>query len=175
MKVAIFGASGLVGRELRNLLDEKEIPWIGTYNKSSFPNGVCLEKTDTHSLIHFLKEQQITHCINCVAERNVDLCEKQWEQTYETNCAFAARLAEACLTQTIYFLHVSTDYVFDGSQPPYSPQSNCHPIQAYGKSKCLAEQAIQEVNKSCAIVRVPVLYTHRYKTLLETAVTMLGK
>jgi S-adenosylmethionine synthetase len=175
MKVAIFGASGLVGRELRRLFDSKGIPWVGTYNTSAFPTGIYMKKTDTSSLNDFVNAHQVTHCINCIAERNVDLCEKQWELTYETNCAFAARLATVCMKNNIYFLHVSTDYVFDGSQAPYSPLSTCHPIQAYGKSKRLAEQAIEDVNTSCCIVRVPVLYTDNYKNLLETSVTMIGK
>lgn len=175
MKVAIFGASGLVGRSLRHIFTEKGIDWIGTYNKSSFEGGYPLEKTDESSLLTFLKEHTVTHCINCVAERNVDLCEKDWEGTCETNALFAARLASICKILNVYFLHISTDYVFDGANPPYSPSSEKNPIQAYGKSKALAEDYIQDKNENACIVRVPVLYTHRYKNLLETAVTMIGK
>lgn len=175
MKVAIFGASGLVGRSLRHILTEKGIDWIGTYNKSSFEGGYSLEKTDELSLQTFLKEHVITHCINCVAERNVDLCEKEWDRTHETNTMFPGRLAEVCKENNIYFLHISTDYVFDGSNAPYTPESQTSPIQAYGKSKALAEYTVKIKNPDACIVRVPVLYTHRYKNILETAVTMIGK
>ncbi len=175
MKVAIFGASGLVGRNLATYFDTKNIQWVGTYNKSPFPNGIYLSQIDTQSLKKFLKENVITVCINCVAERNVDFCETQWDKTYETNCAFAARLSSVCFEESIYFLHISTDYVFDGSQPPYMPSSISNPIQAYGKSKSLAEKEIQKTNPNACIVRVPVLYTQHYKNLLETAVTMIGK
>jgi dTDP-4-dehydrorhamnose reductase len=175
MKVAIFGASGLVGRSLRHFLTILDIEWVGTYNRSSFPNGHFLEKTDIASLEYFLKEYQITHCINCVAERNVDLCEKQWEAALETNCLFATRLAEASKHLNIFLIHISTDYVFDGSSPPYLPSSTPCPIQAYGKSKAQAEALIQTIYPEACIVRVPVLYTQRYTNILETAVTMIGK
>lgn len=175
MKVAIFGASGLVGRSLRNILDQNDIPWIGTYNKMPFEGGVQLPATNTNAVQEFFKLHSVTHCINCVAERNVDLCEKQWETTLETNCWFAKRLAEASVKANIYFLHVSTDYVFDGSASPYYPDSEKYPIQSYGKSKAKAEDEIRFVNPDSCIVRVPVLYTHRYNTIMETAVTMIGK
>lgn len=175
MKVAIFGASGLVGRSLRILLDQSNIPWVGTYNTSPFEGGIHLKFTDVVSLQNLLEEHAITHCVNCVAERNVDRCEKQQESTMETNCWFAKRLAESCLQKKVYFLHVSTDYVFDGSASPYYPDSKCFPIQAYGKSKLQAEVEIQQIIKEACIVRVPVLYTQRYTTILETAVTMIGK
>jgi dTDP-4-dehydrorhamnose reductase len=175
MKVAIFGASGLVGRSLRHFLTTLNIEWVGTYNTSSFPNGYSLEKTDTPSLESFMKDHEITHCINCVAERNVDLCEKQWEAAFETNCLFATRLAEASKQLDIFMVHISTDYVFDGSSPPYLPSSIPCPIQAYGKSKTQAEINIQKILPEACILRVPVLYTQRYTNILETAVTMIGK
>lgn len=175
MKVAIFGASGLVGRSIRHFLSERSIDWIGTYNTSPFEGGHKVNTTDELSLTHFLSENAITHCINCVAERNVDFCEKEWDKTFETNTLFASRLAYVCRENTIYFLHISTDYVFDGADPPYSPASPINPIQAYGRSKALAENDVRQKNPDACIVRVPVLYTHRYKNILETAVTMIGK
>lgn len=175
MKVAIFGASGLVGRSMRHILSEKGIAWVGTYNTSAFDGGFYLDNTDELTLSNFLSSHAVTHCINCVAERNVDKCEKEWDRTYETNSLFAGRLAEVCRQAHVYYLHISTDYVFDGSDPPYNPQSPTNPIQAYGKSKSQAEYFIQIKNPHACIVRVPVLYTHRYKNILETAVTMIGK
>jgi dTDP-4-dehydrorhamnose reductase len=175
MKVALLGASGLVGRSLRAFLEQDNIPWIGTYNTSPFEGGVAIDLSNKETIYSFFKTHNITHCINCIAERNVDLCEKQVDKTMETNCWFAKRLAEICSKQNIYYLHVSTDYVFDGSSPPYSPDSLYNPLQIYGKSKMKAEEEIKHVNETACIVRVPVLYTQRYKTILETAVTMIGK
>lgn len=175
MKVSIFGASGLVGRSLRDYFDEKKIDYIGTYNQSPYEGGFHLENTEEEYLVQFLKNHQITSCVNCVAQRNVDTCEKNWEDAYEINCAFAKRLALACKELNIFFVHLSTDYVFDGSNSPYSPTSPHNPIQAYGKSKDEAEKEVLAAYPDSCIVRVPVLYTQRYKTILETAVTMIGK
>lgn len=175
MTLAIFGASGLVGRSLREFCSNHSIHWIGTYKKSSFPNGIFFDKSDTDSILSFLLEHSITHCINCVAERNVDLCEKEQASAFETNCLFATNLAEICYSKGIYMLHISTDYVFDGQHPPYLPSSPTSPIQEYGKAKEQAEKNILDKHKEAAIVRVPVLYTDKYKNILETAITMIGK
>lgn len=175
MKVAVLGASGLVGRSIFSLLKSQNIDSIGTYHTSPFPDGVKLSLTDIQSLELFLKENKITACINCIAERNVDLCEKEWEKIVEINCYFASRLAEACCCENIYLLHISTDYVFSGNEPPYYPDSNTCAIQAYGRSKELAEKEVIGKHSRSCIVRVPVLYTHLYKTLNETAVSILGK
>jgi dTDP-4-dehydrorhamnose reductase len=175
MKVAIFGASGLVGRSMRHLLSKVNIEWVGTYNKHPFPNGYFLEKTNVDALEQFFTEHNVTHCINCIAERNVDLCEKDFSLANEINALFPGRLAFVCKQLSIYFLHISTDYVFDGSSPPYSPSSVPNPIQAYGKTKTEAENLIKQLYPESCIVRVPVLYTQNFTSILETAVTMIGK
>jgi S-adenosylmethionine synthetase len=175
MKVAVFGASGLVGRSLRALLTELNIEWIGTYSTNPFEDGIYLDVKDEKSIIAFFSKHEFTHCINCVAERNVDICEKDFDITLVVNARFAEILAEQCLKTNIYMLHISTDYVFDGSSAPYLPTSECSPIQAYGKSKYFAEQKIQKMYTKSCIVRVPVLYTQNYRFLNETAVTMIAK
>ena len=107
MKVAIFGASGLVGRNLGDYLTEKKIEWIGTYNKNQCNNSIFVDITKQESISQFLLENNITHCVNSIAERNVDLCEKQWDTSYEINCRVALRIATACKTHSISFLHIS--------------------------------------------------------------------
>lgn len=175
MKVLVFGASGIVGRSLGSFLSEHQIKWIGTYNKNPFENAVHLDIHDKQEVDAVLSENGITHCINCIAQRNVDLCETQWEETLAVNCQFVKEVAQLCYQKNIYFFHISTDYVFDGTNPPYSTSSERCPIQSYGQSKKLAEIQIEEVNRDACIVRVPVLYTQRYTTLLDTVVTSIGK
>jgi S-adenosylmethionine synthetase len=175
MKVAILGASGIVGRSLASFLTEKRIEWVGTYNTNPFEGGIQLQAAEKDTIKELFETHKVTHCVNCIAQRNVDVCEKQWDSTVDVNCTLAKHVAAACLEKNIYFVHISTDYVFDGSSPPYLPTTQHCPIQAYGKSKSLAEQAIVETNPSASILRVPVLYTQRYTTINETAVTMIGK
>lgn len=175
MRVLVFGASGIVGRSIGSFLSEHQIKWIGTYNKNPFENAVFVDIRKKEQIETLFSEDNFTHCINCIAQRNVDLCETQLEETLLVNCQFVKELAELCFKKNIYFFHISTDYVFDGTNPPYMPSSNRCPIQSYGHSKSLAETQIETVNPDACIVRVPVLYTQRYTSLLDTVVTSIGK
>jgi dTDP-4-dehydrorhamnose reductase/beta-phosphoglucomutase-like phosphatase (HAD superfamily) len=175
MNVVVFGASGIVGRSICTLLSQHQIKWIGTYNKHPFENSVKIDIGDKHQINTLLSENNITHCINCIAQRNVDICEAEWEKTLNINCQFVKEIVQLCFEKDIYFFHISTDYVFDGMNPPYSPLNERCPMQFYGRSKTLAEINIQEVNKNACVVRVPVLYTQRYTLLTDTVITTIGK
>lgn len=175
MKVAIFGAAGLVGRSMICLLEKQNIDWVGTYHKTKVSNSYNINCSSKDEVYRFLKDNNCTHSINCIAERNVDLCEKDWTSAVKTNNDIAKNIAVLCKDLNIFFLHISTDYVFDGMAPPYFPNSSFSPLQAYGKSKAMAEDSIRTYNCNACIVRVPVLYTHRYNTLTETAITLIGK
>lgn len=175
MKVAIFGASGLVGRSLCSLLTEKKMAWVGTYNTSPCENSYKLNIEDETRIKEFLLSHQITHVVNCIAERNVDFCEKHLEKVLVVNREFPKILATLCKEYQLYLLHISTDYVFEGNQGPYFPYTQPKPLQVYGQTKLQAEEEIKKITDKYCIIRVPVLYTQHYRTLLETAVTMIGK
>ena len=55
-------------------------------------------------------------------------------------------------------IYISTDYVFDGTQPPYEVEDKPHPLQFYGETKLGGEEAIKSVNSDAVILRVPILY-----------------
>jgi dTDP-4-dehydrorhamnose reductase len=175
MKVFVAGASGLVGRDLLDLFEKESISWIGSYNTHPFPKGVKVNFLDQSELQSIFQEHGITHCINAIAERAVDVCEKNWPLAYQTNVQIASNLARVCSHLGIQFIHISTDYVFDGTKSPYSKDSLPNPLQVYGITKHVAELRVQAACPTAQIIRVPVLYTHSYTNLLETAVTMIGK
>lgn len=175
MRVLVCGASGLVGRDLCSLLDKKNIEYIGIHNSRAVKNSFKVDLFNESDVRAFIEKEKPTVCVNCVADRNVDTCEKQWDTIKQINVDIPAILAKICSDLHIYFLHISTDYVFDGRSSPYSPTSQVNPLQNYGISKLLAELRIQAQSADYAIVRVPVLYTDSYYSLNETAVTVLAK
>ena len=175
MTVAILGASGLVGKTLSHYLTQKNIPWLGTYRRSPVEGGVYLDDFSTESLLCFFQNHTITSCVNCIAERNVEYCEKNKDTIFEINTLFARQIAEACKQSNIYLLHISTDYVFDGSAHPYYPDTRRYPIQMYGKSKMQGEDEILRLNKDACIVRVPALYSNIYTSLSDSVVSVIGK
>jgi S-adenosylmethionine synthetase len=175
MKVLVCGSSGLVGRDLCSLLEKQKIEYVGIHNSRPAKNSFKINLLNENEIRTFIEKEKPTVCVNCVADRNVDTCEKQWENTKEVNVEIPSILATICSELHIYFLHISTDYVFDGKKSPYFPGSLTNPLQNYGISKLLAELRIQAQSTNYGIIRVPVLYTDSYIRLNETAVTVLAK
>ena len=95
--------------------------------------------------------------------------------TKKINVDLVESLVTACSERNIHFIHISTDYVFDGKNQPSLPSTEPNPLQNYGISKYIAEKRVLSALKTACIIRVPVLYTDSYLSLSETAVTQLGK
>jgi dTDP-4-dehydrorhamnose reductase len=89
---------------------------------------------------------------------NVDVCEKEQEKCYELNVAAVNTLIQICQQYNIRLIHLSTDFIFDGLNGPYSETDKPNPLSFYGKSKWEAEQLL--INSSCsfAIIRTIIVY-----------------
>jgi dTDP-4-dehydrorhamnose reductase len=175
MKVLIAGGSGLVGRCLIELLESKGIPYVSTYNSRPSKNGYKINFEDEVALGKFLDEEKPTVSVNCIVQRLTDICEKNWDETKRTNIDIVDTFSRACNQRGIQFIHISTDYIFDGKKAPYGPNSIPNPLQNYGISKLIAEQRVIANAKRYSIVRVPVLYCDKVESLEENAVTLIGK
>jgi dTDP-4-dehydrorhamnose reductase/beta-phosphoglucomutase-like phosphatase (HAD superfamily) len=132
-------------------------------------------------------------CVFLVGERNIDLCEKDWNATLRINVDAADHMSALCAKEGIYFIHLSTDYVFDGTSQPCFSNSPVNPIQNYGISKLMSEYRVQKnyihqvTLASCltsigisapnyCIIRSPLLYTSNTRSsLYDNSVTALAK
>ncbi|CAF3079731.1 unnamed protein product [Rotaria sp. Silwood2] len=112
--------------------------------------------------------------VHCAAERKPDEFEKNPTKSMFLNVEVTRNLAELAAKENIFFILISTDYIFDGKNPPYKEDDIPNPLQAYGKSKYEAEQVTQKISKDHLILRVPLLYGE-VETLDENAVTILFK
>ncbi len=175
MKVLVCGSSGLVGNDLCLLFEKENIDYVGIYNTRPRKQSYKINLFNPLELETFLDQEKPTVCVNCIADRNVDACETNWETTKKLNIDVAAILAKVCSQKHIFLVHISTDYVFDGRSSPYSPSSQVNPLQNYGITKLLAECRVKTLAPSSCIIRVPVLYTNTFTSLSDTAVTVLGK
>lgn len=180
MAVLIAGASGIVGRCLSQILHNNGIKHVVTYNTRKIANGYKINMENEGELNAFLKTNNIKICVNCVVQRQVNFCETNWNEIKKINVDSVDKLSKQCECLGIYLIHLSTDYVFDGSNTPncpYYPHSNTNPIQNYGKSKLIAEKCViaNMLSGKYTIIRVPVLYTAHYEQLSETAVTLICK
>lgn len=177
MNVFVAGGSGLLGRELITQLKNNNVPFVTSYNSRPCEHGTQLDFGSKAAIQEFVGKHRPSVCINCIVERQVDVCDKDWALTKRINIDYAANLAQVCASHNIYLIHVSTDYVFDGAQGkgPFTPHSPTNPLNNYGISKLISEQRVRAAGGPHAIVRVPVLYTDAVEHLEECAVTLIGK
>jgi dTDP-4-dehydrorhamnose reductase len=174
--ILISGASGLVGTEFCKFLDSKNIKYIGTYNKNKIggENMFQIDFYDSKKLETFLLEHNINFCIFCIVERLLDKCENNWNDIKKTNVELVHITSYICNKLNIKFIHLSTDYVFDGSVQPNYPDTLKNPLQNYGISKLISEYRVMTNCKKYCIIRTPVLYSSLSK-IHENAVCLIGK
>ena len=176
MTILICGASGLVGKELACLLDQQNIKFVGTYNSNKIdkPNMFKIDFKNPLEIEQFLIIHKITCCVFCIVERLTDVCENDWNNIKNTNINFVHITSYLCNKLNIKFIHLSTDYVFDGSRQPNNPDDFKNPLQNYGISKLISEHRVIKNCSNYTIIRTPVLYSYLSK-LHDNAVCLIGK
>lgn len=174
--ILICGASGLVGKEMCKLLDSHSIPYIGTYNcnKIDRNNMFKINFNEDKEIEDLLIKNGIKTCIFCVVERLTDVCEKNWDKVKNINIDMVHNTSYICNKLKVKFIHLSTDYVFDGLTQPNYPDSPKNPLQNYGISKLISENRIIKNCKNFLIIRIPVLYSNLSK-IHDNAVSLIGK
>jgi dTDP-4-dehydrorhamnose reductase len=136
-----------------------------------------IDFSNTKVIENFLVFHKITCCIFCIVERLTDVCEHNWNAIKETNIDLVHNVSFLCSKRDIYFIHLSTDYVFDGMTQPNYPDSIKNPLQNYGISKLISEYRVlynyQNKTDYC-IIRTPVLYS-AYSKIHDNAVCLIAK
>ena len=166
MKILITGSNGMLGHDLENVLKDRH-ELILTTSKT-------LDITDKDKTMEIIRENNPDIVINSAAYTDVDGCETNQDLAYAVNGEGVKNLALACRKIDCPLVHVSTDYVFDGTaRDPIPEDGEIGPISVYGKSKLMGEQAIEEILDKYFIVRTAWLYgingKNFPKTMLELA------
>ncbi|MBT1688743.1 SDR family oxidoreductase [Dawidia soli] len=165
MKILVTGANGLLGQKLTALLQQTVgITLVATARgKSVLPltsgRFVPLDVTDGHAVEHVLATEKPDVIIHTAAMTQVDQCETEREQCWAANVTAVEHIVNACNRHAIHLVHVSTDFVFDGSHGPLDETEPPHPVNYYGESKLAAEQYIQRhATAGWAILRTVLVY-----------------
>ncbi|KAG2220135.1 hypothetical protein INT45_006163 [Circinella minor] len=159
MKVIITGASGLLGRAVTHEFKKAGHEVVGTALSRADKAGLIkLNLMDNQAVEAFIKNQNPDVVVHCAAERRPDVAEKDQEGTLKLNAEVPRKLATLCKEQNAMLIYISTDYVFDGENPPYNVHDKPNPLNFYGKSKLAGEEAVRQVDPQAVILRVPVLY-----------------
>ena len=153
--ILVTGSEGQLGSELR------AIAFRFTQYNLFFTNRLTLDITDYNAVKAFTETNKINAIINCAAYTSVDSAESQSKLADAVNHLAVANLAKIAKQNNIKFIHISTDYVFDGnSQRPYNENDTPNPQSVYGQTKLDGELAMQKINPANSIIiRTSWLYS----------------
>ncbi len=175
MIILVTGASGLLGRAVcKELQKHSHFETIGIAYSRARKGLKKINLLIRQEIDAFVKKVK-PHCIiHCAAIRNPDICEKNPGLTKGLNINSTKWLANAASKLGSWMIYISSDYVFDGIHPPYHPNSQTNPINAYGKSKFKSEIIVKKILKDYCILRLPILYGD-VEFLEESPVTTIVK
>ena len=165
MKVLLTGSNGLLGQKLVDLYKtNSSVELIATargadrYPDKTGYTYASLDITQKNEVDSVLDLYQPDVVINTAAMTNVDACESEREACDALNIHAVDFLVNACNRIKAHFVHVSTDFIFDGTHGPLTEDEEPSPISYYGLSKVKAEEIVQAKSDSWAIARTVLVY-----------------
>ena len=168
--ILITGANGQVGNEFRQL--ENNYPEYTFL----FVTKEQLSITDENAVEDFFKKNEIDFCINCAAYTAVDKAEKEKDLAIAVNSIAVGYLAKACKNNNAKFIHISTDYVFDGTATePYQENDQTNPVNFYGQTKLNGEQNALLENDQSLIIRTAWVYSSFGNNFVKTMIRLMSE
>jgi len=158
-KVVLIGATGLLGRAVSSELAE-ETRWqiVRTAYRHVDAESVKLDIRDEEAVRRFIAEQKPDAIVVAAAERRPDICENDPSLAKALNVDALSFIGAVANEIGAWVLSISTDYVFDGTRPPYDPDDEPMPLNAYGRSKLEGERALMRSMARSCVLRLPLLY-----------------
>jgi dTDP-4-dehydrorhamnose reductase len=152
MKIAVIGSNGQLGSDLVAAFSENGDAVCGLTHSD-------IEISDLHSVSHALEDIHPQVIVNTAAMHHVENCEREPEKTFAVNALGPRNLAVVARALGAVLIHVSTDYVFDGSKgSPYIEEDNPLPLNAYGISKLAGEHFVRATTDKQFVIRTSGLY-----------------
>ena len=166
MRLLVVGANGLLGSNVVHAGQQRDWTVMGTYHSTRPDVDIPLTQfdlTEYETFDEVLRTHDPDLVVNCAAMTDVDGCETNPERANVLNGDAPGALAAQCADYDVEFVHVSTDYVFDGTaRDPYGEAASPNPVQVYGESKQVGERAVQEADGDHLIARLSFVWgVHR--------------
>ncbi|EMA44824.1 dTDP-4-dehydrorhamnose reductase [Halococcus saccharolyticus] len=162
MHLLVLGAGGLVGSNVVTAAVAREWSVTGTYRSEPPTLDVSLTELDIRNrkrVRSVVRRTSPDAVVNCAALTDVDACEREPDRARTVNADAPGALAAVCEEDAIPFVHLSTDYVFDGrADTRYDESATPNPIQEYGRSKLAGEQAVRRQHDTPLVVRLSFVY-----------------
>jgi dTDP-4-dehydrorhamnose reductase len=169
MKLLVLGAGGQVGHELCRLA------WPAGYQLAAFGRD-SVDITEHDAVVAAVARERPDIVINAAAYTAVDRAESEPDAAWAGNCTGPANLAAACHGAAIPLIHLSTDYVFDGSKTaPYREDDPVKPLGIYGSSKEAGDRAVRDALARHVILRTAWVYSAHGHNFVKTMLRLAGE
>ncbi len=168
--ILVTGANGQLGSEMQVISTAYTAYHFLFVTKAELPiddNGAVKKYFGSHT---------IDFCINCAAYTAVDKAETEKEKAYLINAEAVGNLAMICKEYNTTFIHISTDYVFDGTAAgPYNEDSPVSPVNLYGASKLKGEALAMQNNPHSIIIRTSWVYSSFGNNFVKTMLRLMSE
>lgn len=170
MRTLVTGANGQLGREVEALLRSSRHHEVLALSRSE------LDIADRERVLQVCGEWGPEAVINAAAFTAVDACESELDKAFAANAIGPRNLAEGARMAGAHLVHISTDYVFDGTSPaPYREWDAPHPLSAYGRSKLGGEREVASGLPGATIVRTSWVCSRHGSNMVKTALRLAAK
>jgi len=166
--ILITGANGQLGNEMR------VISFLYPLYNFLFVTKDDLSIDDPEAIKKYFVNYSINYCVNCAAYTAVDKAETEPEKAVLVNATAVGNLARICNQYSTQLIHISTDYVFDGtSLTPYKEDHPVAPINTYGATKLEGEHLAQQNNSGTIIIRTSWVYSSFGNNFVKTMLRLM--
>jgi dTDP-4-dehydrorhamnose reductase len=164
----LVGNRGMLGSDVETLLVEKNKPFVSSDQD--------VDIADEGAIKRFTRGKEIEWVINCAAYTDVDRAERERNRAFSVNSRGACNLAAEARRLGAKIVHISTDYVFDGTKEgAYTEEDTPNPLGVYGKSKLEGENSIRETIEEFYILRTSWLYGKHGSNFVNTTLRLLDE
>lgn len=166
--ILVTGAEGQLASEIKRLSHDYESFIFFFENKETLPID------SKEKIASYFENRQIDFCINCAAYTAVDKAESEKEKAFLINGTAVGELAAICKAHKTKFIHISTDYVYDGSaKEPLKETDAVGPLNVYGWSKLRGEELALTMNPGSLILRTSWVYSSFGNNFVKTMMRLL--
>ena len=168
--ILVTGSNGQLGSELQDLA--ANLPGFDFI----FLSRTNLSLNDTGAITGTVAQHKPSFVINCAAYTAVDKAESERDEAFQINATAVDALAKACAENDARFIHISTDYVFDGTKKtPLNEGDPVAPVNVYGESKLAGEEAARKANPDSVIIRTSWVYSAYGKNFVKTMMRLMSE
>jgi dTDP-4-dehydrorhamnose reductase len=169
MRLLLLGGTGQVGEEFRSLAMPDDVEVVA-------PSRGALDLEDADAVAKAIAAEPWSAVINAAAYTEVDRAESEQAVAFAVNAGAPSRLAVETGRRGIPLVHISTDYVFDGTKgTPYNEQDKVAPLNVYGCSKLAGEQGVRAANPRHVVLRTSWAYSPYRKNFVKTILRLAAE